>query len=429
MKQAYLWVMLLLWQATLTQAQQQARPILPSPQAISFYVVAHPDDWQLFMSPNAYGDLTDTRGKIIFIYLTSGDDKRRTGYDSQYPYATLPYYQARERAAANASRFVTNQYAGGRVGPTSVGTTWVKSNYHLAGGRNIATYAYRNTVHYFLRLPDRVGEAVKLGGAGSYDFLTATALDSLVNDNQSVKTIDGSSSYANRTDVADQVAEIMQKEWTPEFYDTNYYPYRFLNYSEDHITDWNRPDHGDHINAAVVAEEAASSLGLNEWAFEGYSSASMPHNMSQPDAQNEASLFAITANSLLESGYSNTWDLPGHREYLGVSKSRQVTSSSRAAGAARVAPAAPATAPADMDIYPVPAAKQFHVRLPEKATGTAVLTVFNGHLQQVRQVRVPATSLVQPYTVDLTGVPAGVYYVEVKTDAKTYRRKLVKGSE
>ena len=41
--------------------------------AVAFYVVAHLDDWQLFMNPNATQDLTDETVKVVFIHTTGYD--------------------------------------------------------------------------------------------------------------------------------------------------------------------------------------------------------------------------------------------------------------------------------------------------------------------------------------------------------------------
>jgi hypothetical protein len=40
-------------------------------QQVSFYVQAHEDDWQLFMSKNAIEDIG--YAKVVFITLTAGD--------------------------------------------------------------------------------------------------------------------------------------------------------------------------------------------------------------------------------------------------------------------------------------------------------------------------------------------------------------------
>ena len=42
-------------------------------EKISFYVVAHADDWQLFMHPNVHADFIAPQCKVVFIITTAGD--------------------------------------------------------------------------------------------------------------------------------------------------------------------------------------------------------------------------------------------------------------------------------------------------------------------------------------------------------------------
>ena len=77
---------------------------------MTFHVVAHEDDWQLFFNPNAYGDVTNSAVRVVFIYLTAGDAGNGTG-----PVGN-PYFAAREEGARRAVRFmadVTSSPGGG----------------------------------------------------------------------------------------------------------------------------------------------------------------------------------------------------------------------------------------------------------------------------------------------------------------------------
>ncbi len=49
-------------------------------ERISVYVVAHQDDWQLFMDPDISTDLLDHTCKTVVIYTTAGD----AGEDPKY---------------------------------------------------------------------------------------------------------------------------------------------------------------------------------------------------------------------------------------------------------------------------------------------------------------------------------------------------------
>src|SRR5262245_35819154 len=67
----------------------------------SFYFTAHEDDWQLFMNPSAFKDITGGN-KTVFVHLTAGDDGNGTGTAGR----KQPYYLARENGAVAAIRFM-----------------------------------------------------------------------------------------------------------------------------------------------------------------------------------------------------------------------------------------------------------------------------------------------------------------------------------
>ncbi len=110
-------------------------------QNTSVYVSAHPDDWQLFMNPNAYHDLQNTENKVIFLHTTAGDAGSGTGNTS--------YYLAREEGSLRAIRFLCNAInyelrQGNQMNGTQV----------IINGHSLLRYSYANAVVYFLRLPD-----------------------------------------------------------------------------------------------------------------------------------------------------------------------------------------------------------------------------------------------------------------------------------
>ena len=71
---------------------------------IRFYFSPHPDDWQLFMNPNAWADVQQAGSKVVLVYVTAGDGGNGNG-----PLTTAhPYYAARENGARMPVRFVTD---------------------------------------------------------------------------------------------------------------------------------------------------------------------------------------------------------------------------------------------------------------------------------------------------------------------------------
>src|SRR4051794_16928917 len=63
-------------------------------EKVSFYIVAHADDWQLFMNPHVFNDLTTPSCKVIFIITTAGD----AGISNEY-------WLAREEGLRSSIRF------------------------------------------------------------------------------------------------------------------------------------------------------------------------------------------------------------------------------------------------------------------------------------------------------------------------------------
>ena len=51
------------------------RDSTPTP-TLSVFVVAHPDDWQLFMNPDAFHAMNEPHEKAVFIHVSAGDAGR-----------------------------------------------------------------------------------------------------------------------------------------------------------------------------------------------------------------------------------------------------------------------------------------------------------------------------------------------------------------
>jgi hypothetical protein len=107
-------------------------------QNTNVYVAPHPDDWQLFMNPNAYTDLKNPNKKVIFLHITAGDDGDGTGTN---------FYLAREEGSLRAIRFMSNTFS------TGIGSNMNKTTVTI-NGHQIPKFSYRNATAYFLRLPD-----------------------------------------------------------------------------------------------------------------------------------------------------------------------------------------------------------------------------------------------------------------------------------
>jgi hypothetical protein len=109
---------------------------------VSFYFAAHQDDWQLFMNPSAFLDVVDRSTKTVFIHMTAGD----AGLGAKRVGRKHPLYFAREQGAEAAIRFMADADNREPIEPSVAAPDF--------NGRPIRRVCYRNTVAYFLRLPD-----------------------------------------------------------------------------------------------------------------------------------------------------------------------------------------------------------------------------------------------------------------------------------
>src|SRR6476660_8767342 len=99
----------------------------------AFNIVAHADDWQLFMQPNGYRALMDSANKIIFIITTAGD----VGLGDVY-------WKAREEGLKSSLRFCM----------ASLGPIQESNGIKEFNGHCIHCWSVNHATCYFLRLPD-----------------------------------------------------------------------------------------------------------------------------------------------------------------------------------------------------------------------------------------------------------------------------------
>ncbi len=169
------------------------RPALAqSYSAATFYVVAHEDDWQLLMTPNAYDDVVAPGAKVVFVHLTAGNGDFGTGP------ANSPYYIAREEGAQRAVRFMANV-------DTSTETPVLGAV--TVNGHAVLRYRYKNTASYFLRLPDGGfdGSGFASSGSGSLSKLRLGVA--------SLAAIDGSTTYSDWNDLVTTLESIVLQSW------------------------------------------------------------------------------------------------------------------------------------------------------------------------------------------------------------------------
>jgi hypothetical protein len=272
-------------------------PIIKS-QNVSVYVSPHPDDWQLFMNPNAYHSIKITADKVIFLHITAGDGGS----------GASPYSIAREEGSKRAIRFMANTFDAG------VGSN-MNPSIALINGHLIQKYTYQNIIIYFLKLPDG-----NTDGAG-YNTHNFTSLQKLFNGTiSSISAIDGSATYNSLNDLETTIKALVESELVSS------------GNIQFHIADTdfeiNRGDHSDHINSSRIMQEVANNIGgVTLYLYEDYISDRKDENVTGDDLLIDLGTWAVTTSGLSDNNANGTWNI-GHNGWLGRQYFRVVSSNS-----------------------------------------------------------------------------------------------------
>jgi len=254
----------------------------PRPDKVSFYFAAHEDDWQLFMNPSAFQDVINGAAKTVFIHMTAGDAGLGIGWGGR----KHPFYLARENGAETAIRFMADadDIPAERI-----------VEHRSFNGHSIYRVAYRNTVSYFLRVPD----GNPLGG-GYYDTgfqslkrLAGGAIDRLY-------AVDGSTVYHGWRDLTATLRAIVD-------FERGRADAVQFNVAETDAR-INPQDHSDHLMTAKAALDAVSDLAcVRRVYYVDYASAKLPENLNAEQRDMESSVFAVTLAGVLAYDHRTSW--------------------------------------------------------------------------------------------------------------------------
>ena len=252
------------------------------PDKVSVYFAAHEDDWQLFMNPSAFKDVIKDAAKTVFVHVTAGDAGAGMGYNGR----KFPYYRARENGAEAAIRFMAD--ADSIPGERS--ESYVEFN-----GHRIDRIVYRNTVSYFLRVPD--GNPLG-GGYSDTGFQSLQRLAS--GENNDLAAIDGSTVYHGWNDLVATVRAIL-------VYERGKAGLLQVNAAELDPR-LNPRDHSDHLMTAKAAYEAAAGLAcVRRVSYVDYASMNMPPNLNAEERDLESSVYAVTLAGVLAYDHGASW--------------------------------------------------------------------------------------------------------------------------
>ncbi len=252
------------------------------PGKVSFYFAAHEDDWQLFMNPSAFEDVAGGAAKTVFVHVTAGDAGVGTGAIGR----KHPYYLARENGADAAVRFMVDATAA----PASETAAPMDFNGHA-----VYRVAYRNTVRYFLRVPDGNPGGTGYAGTGwqSLQRFADGALDTLT-------AIDGSATYRGWGDLVATVRAIMA-------FERGGAALMQINVADPDPA-INPGDHSDHLMTSRLAVQAAADLGcVRRVYYVDYASSKLPGNLDVRQRDMESSVFAVTLAGVLAFDHGTAW--------------------------------------------------------------------------------------------------------------------------
>ena len=221
------------------------------------FVVAHEDDWQLFM-----GDVVAKRIRAghsaTFVYLTAGDD----GRDSLY-------WQTRERAALQSTRVA--------IGPAAADSNAMSCSTMEISEHTIRKCVIANTESYFMRLPDG-----KRNGAGfaRHDYQSLRRLRG--KKIGTITALDGSATYHGWQDLKTTVSSLIGSDSASA---------EIVVHANDPSIAANPHDHFDHRMAGLLVNDLRKGQTWNTEYYVGYALATRAANRSTDDAREKTVIF------------------------------------------------------------------------------------------------------------------------------------------
>ena len=256
------------------------------------FVVAHQDDWQVFMGDVATRILR-SGSPATFIYLTAGDD----GRDSLY-------WQTRERAALHST-----QVAMGRpAAPDGIACASV-----IVLQRPLQKCSVGNVDAYFLRLPDgrRNGAGFARYGHESLRLLKAGKISTIT-------SVDKRATYTGWRDVVSMVDHLIGIGRGADFVVHTTDPSKVLN----------PHDHFDHRMVGLMIEEVRKQRGMPVRYYAGYALASRAPNRTSEQTRDKTEVFLAYDAEMTRA--DKTWSASSeHRAFYSQCMQRTYVRSAR----------------------------------------------------------------------------------------------------
>lgn len=255
---AYAPVLLLLFAAIHAGTAQPAVRVISNTARRNYLVIAHQDDWQLFMGDIVAKEIR-AGNPATFIYLTAGDDGRQDEL----------YWQTRERAALQSTRFIAHM-------PGAAGIDSGCSNIKVLT-HSIRKCVIENSESYFLRLPDgkRSGAGFASHGYRSLRKLRAKSISA-------ISTVDGSETYVGWNDLLSTVETLIKSSSGDG---------DVLIHSTDPSISANPHDHFDHRSTGLLVSDLRKKENWDARYYVGYALATRAPNRSGEEIREKTSIF------------------------------------------------------------------------------------------------------------------------------------------
>jgi hypothetical protein len=228
-----------------------------------FYIVAHADDWQLFMGDRAYADV-QANHRVVFVQLGAASDGRWAKWE-------------------DGNQLSIESLAGGNgVTLAAEHCSWTTIN-----GHPICKRSYKNTVSYYLRLPVATHDTGEGFPISNYQTLERLHLGIRTIDSLGKEETDELTSYDSFADLVSTLDSIVQIEMNSS--ETSV---PTIN-AQDPDPEINRDDHKDHLTVGCAASIIASNAGAPLNLYVDYHSRNFPENLNQESVNLKTRLFDI----------------------------------------------------------------------------------------------------------------------------------------
>lgn len=392
------------WAMSYSQLTDNEPSIPPAEREVysssSFYVIAHQDDWQLFMGINAYWDMLLTSNKVVFIYLTAGDACLRT---TSCLY-NIPYYQSREDGAKNSVYLAVDFTSPINCDdfPNCIG----RPNNHVVTINNhlITKWHYKNVVKYFLRLPDN-----RVHFDDPQHYMCGGEIDDSTFLNNfrrgvlsSLSDITGLTTYSSWNDLVTTVKAILINEKVG---------YSGWINSSDYSLSFNPNTHPDHRESGLIVNSIYSQqLSFHIAYYMDYNTFWCPSNLSDDEIMKETGLFAAYNIGKINGGCDTDWDVTSRKWCLNDSITRSfISTKSYLISGSLTEP------PIKVSIFPNPSFKEVTVNLNLLDETTLSCTVINLKGIAVSNILTDQKVNQGDYEFKIKDLPPGFNLIQIKT--------------